>query len=106
MEEVVDWQQYFSSIKTQCPWSLPAFVKGEIDIQHYQGHIQALGNYRARMYLMDCDTGSLEALAESLDSEDTEYEWFFSYPGYGRYASPVPVLIQQSRAELDQLRRQ
>lgn len=55
---------------------------------------------------MDCDTKSLEALAESLDENDTECEWFFSYPGYGENAAPIRVLIQQDRAELNHLRRQ
>jgi hypothetical protein len=33
-----------------------------------------------------------------------EYEWLFSYPGYGEFATPVGVLIQQDRKVLNDLR--
>jgi hypothetical protein len=46
------------------------------------------------------------ALAEAFDYTDTESEWLYSYPGYGEYATPVSVLIQQNRKELTRLRTQ
>jgi hypothetical protein len=58
------------------------------------------------MYLVSAPDATVEALAHGMDHADTECEWLFSYPGYGEWATPVPVLIQQNRAELNQLRTQ
>jgi hypothetical protein len=43
-------------------------------------------------------------MALELDQQDPVHEWLFSYPGYGLYATPVPVLIQQNRQQLNQIR--
>jgi hypothetical protein len=45
---------------------------------------------------------SVEALSAALDHGDDE--WLYSFPGYGPFATPVPVLIQQNRKELNDLR--
>ena len=100
----VDWLDYFRSIKTQCPWSYPAYQQGRIDIQEYLGQILPLGRYQARVYTVQDPDQSVEALSAALDHG--EDEWLFSYPGYGPWATPVPVLIQQNRQELNQLRQQ
>ena len=109
MEEVeaeVDWQAYFDTIKEQCPWSHSAYHRGKIDIVQYQGDSQPLGDYEARMYVVNAPEATVESLAEAFDYRDTECEWLFSYPGYGPFATPVPVLIQQDRARLNKLREQ
>ena len=61
-----------------------------------------MGDYQARMYLVDLSDEELEKKAEELDHG--EYEWLFSYPGYGEFATPVSVLIQQDRKVLNDLR--
>lgn len=99
----VNWYEYFKGIRSECPWSYQAYLHGGIDIQEWTGHTQPLGNYAARMYLVDAPNQQVEQLAESLDHG--EDEWLFSYPGYGEFATPVPVLIQQNRATLKQLRQ-
>jgi hypothetical protein len=58
------------------------------------------------MYVISAPNATVEALADCFNLTDTEHEWLFSYPGYGESATPVAVLIQQNRAELNQLRRQ
>jgi hypothetical protein len=55
---------------------------------------------------VDLPDNIVEAMAEELDCQDIESEWLFSYPGYGDYATPVKVLIQQDRARLGKLREQ
>ena len=55
---------------------------------------------------MDYPNNIVEAMATELDTQDTECEWLFSYPGYGDYATPVSVLIQQDRSTLTKLRSQ
>lgn len=98
----VNWYSYFKSIRAECPWSYNAYINGQIHIVPWQGEVIPLGQYLARVYTVDADH-TAEALAESLDHG--EDEWLFSYPGYGEFASPVPILIQQNRALLAKLRR-
>ena len=103
----VDWLSYFKSIRSECPWSYAAWLKGQIDIQQWHQHIEIkpLGEFQARMYTVDYPNAVVEAMAEELDSKDTVHEWLFSYPGYGDYATPVAVLIQQNRQQLNDLRK-
>lgn len=98
----VNWYDYFKSIRTQCPWSYAAYLKGLIDIKEYQGQVFPLGDYSARMYIVQASNETVEALAQALDHG--EDEWLFSYPGYGEFATPVSVIIQQNRAKLAELR--
>lgn len=100
----VDWYAYFKTIREQCPWSYAAYLKGKINIVEYQGVRLPLGDYSARMYIINAPDATVVAIADGLDYDDKEYEWLYSYPGYGDYATPVSVLIQQSRAELNAIR--
>lgn len=99
----VNWYEYFKSIRVECPWSYTAYVKGQIHIVEYTGKILPLGDYQARVYLVNAPEETVEALAAGLDHG--EDEWLFSYPGYGPYAAPVPILIQQNRERLRVLRK-
>ena len=104
----VNWLEYFESIQKECPWSLAAYRKDLIDIVdwHPGEPIVGLGAYSARMYVVDYPDSIVEAMAQELDTQDVLCEWLFSYPGYGDYATPVKVLIQQNRKELTKLRSQ
>ena len=101
----VDWYAYFKSIRTQCPWSYVAFLKGQINIVEYTGVQLPIGDYAARMYVVSAPDEAVEALAQGFDHVDTDCEWLYSYPGYGEFATPVSVLIQQPRKILDELRQ-
>ena len=100
----VDWYRYFKDIREQCPWSYSAYIKGLIDIVEYTGSSIPLGRYSARLYLVNAPNETVEALATGWNQG--EDEWLFSYPGYGDYATPVAVLIQQNRKQLTELRKQ
>ena len=100
----VNWYDYFKSIRKECPWSYQAYIHGKIDIVEYEGLSIPLGEYSARMYLVNQSNEVVEALAAS--HNHGEDEWLFSYPGYGDYATPVSVLIQQNRKTLTDLRQQ
>jgi len=102
----VNWLEYFESIQQECPWSLRAYKQGAIDIVnwHDSDTLEPLGEYQARMYIVDYPDAIVEAMAEELDCDDQESEWLFSYPGYGDFATPVSVLIQQNRKQLNDLR--
>lgn len=99
----VNWLEYFQSISKECPWSLAAYKAGQLDIVAWTGTVEPLGNNQARMYTVNLSNKELAELAESLDEGDCE--WLYSYPGYGPYATPVSVLIQQDRATLTRLRK-
>ena len=102
----VNWLEYFESIQKECPWSLRAYKQGLLAIEHWADSttILPLGELKARMYIVDYPDSVVEAMATELDCDDIDCEWLFSYPGYGDYATPVAVLIQQNRKELADLR--
>lgn len=100
----VDWYAYFKSIREECPWSYAAYLKGRIHIVDYEGQRLPLGDYAARMYIVRAPEATVVALAQGLDYSDPDCEWLYSYPGYGDYATPVSVLIQQDRKTLKELR--
>lgn len=102
----VDWYAYFKSIREECPWSYAAYLRGKIDIVEYEGKVLPLGNYQARMYIVNAPNAVVESLAAGLDYENDTDEWLYSYPGYGDYATPVSVLIQQDKKQLNSIRTQ
>lgn len=98
----VDWLAYFRRISKQCPWSYQAYKQNLIDIVDYTGETYQLGKFKARVYVVDMSNDELESLADELDQGNDA--WLFSYPGYGPWASDVPILIQQDRSLLEDLR--
>lgn len=102
----VDWAAYFQHIKTECPWSWAAWRKNQIWIGTRGDLVQPLDQYQARMYIIkDITPRQLKKLAQKLDREDSNCEWLWSHPRYRNYSTPVPVLIQQNRQHLNQLRQ-
>ena len=102
----VNWLEYFESIQRECPWSLRAYKQNKIEIieWHTISEILPLGSLDARMYIVDYPDVVVEGMALELDTNDSESDWLFSYPGYGEFATPVKVLIQQNRKQLNDLR--
>lgn len=101
-----NWLNYFASIRAVCPWSLPAYTRGEIDIVR-GARIRALGNFRARVYqLNNYSPRRIKRLATELENRDDlqEYEWLWSHPRYGQHSAPIGCIIQQNRAELAEIR--
>lgn len=99
----VDWTEYFSRIKSVCPWSYSAWSKNKIEITRWQGQALPLGDLEARVYIVDTTRRRLKKLAKQLDHGDCE--WLWSEPNYGVYGTPLPVLIQQSRQRLNDIRK-
>ena len=98
----VDWEQYFYSIKRQCPWSYAAWQQGEILVRRL-GQPQPLGEYQAIVYVSGLNRRKLKKLCAKLNTSK-ECEWLWSHPTYGPYATPLPCLIQQNRQVLDEIR--
>jgi hypothetical protein len=101
----VDWTAYFESIQKECPWSLAAWRSNKIDIVEYSGTKFPIGDFAARMYVLSAPDATVVAIAQGFDYSDSECEWLYSYPGYGEFATPVSVLIQQPRKILNELRQ-
>ena len=104
MTQNVDWQKYFEHIKPVCPWSGAAWKKGEIKVKLWDGKTEELGNNQAIIYICKgYNRRRLKKLCKKLDVS-LEYEWLWSEPTHGEYASPIPILIQQDRRKLFDLR--
>lgn len=102
----VDWNKYFESIRQVCPWSWAAWRKNQIWIGTQGQLVQPLGDYQARVYVVKNRTPrQLKKLANKLDKNDVNCEWLWSHPRYKKYSTPRPVLIQQDRLYLNQLRQ-
>lgn len=103
-KDAVDWAQYFEDINSVCPWSKAAWANGRIDIVIWRKEVLPLDNYLARVYLVDLNPRRLKKLANQLEEHSEIDEWLWSHPRYKGYSAPVPILIQQNRAVLEQIR--
>ena len=102
------WKSHFQKIKKVCPWSWKAWNEGKIKIVQLET-IQHLNEYDAIVYeVEDIDEDSLDAYVQELNEEYTEYEFLWSHPTHtkgGKNQTPVPVIIQQDRKLLEELRQ-
>lgn len=99
-----NWLKYFQSIQSVCPWSLPAYKSGLIDITHWQRTVLPLANCTARVYVHTVTPGTLRTIHNGLN-DTTEYEWLWSHPDCGGHSAPMPCLIQQDKQQLERIRR-
>ena len=108
VEENVSWKAYFERISDACPWSLEAYNNDEIQFFQEINTIRSLENNKANLYILsNFSIDDIYELAEQLDELYEEYEFLWSHPDYtkgGNRATPVPVIIQQDKAQLEYLR--
>ena len=101
------WTEYFASIVSVCPWSKAYWAKQKIDVQVWRGtgEIKPLDDYVARMWIHKNASGrTLRNIHKRLNDVRTHEEWLYSHPSYRGYSTPVPALIQQDRAILEEAR--
>lgn len=103
--EASNWHNYFYNIRKVCPWSYSAFCKGKIQIVHWQRQVLELDDLEARVYIYYTKPRLLKKIEQRLNDEREHEEWLHSHPQYGVNATPVPVLIQQSRIGLENARK-
>ena len=104
VQDEVDWTAYFKHIQPVCPWSGAAWKKGEIKVKYWHGVIEELESNQAIIYICKgYNRRRLKKLCKKIDAS-LKYEWLWSEPTHGDYASPVPILIQQDRRKLFDLR--
>ncbi len=118
-EEVEDksiWFNYFRNIQHVCPWSYKSYCEGKIRIVPYDEDILKLTElnwsiepWDAVVYVVDTDL-TLDAIdnivAHRNDSQE-KCEYLWSHPTFtkgGGNQTPWPVIIQQDRAQLMELR--
>tara|TARA_Y100000401_G_C8204849_1_gene165460 strand:+ start:207 stop:608 length:402 start_codon:yes stop_codon:yes gene_type:complete len=102
------WTEYFASIVSVCPWSKAYWAKQKIDVQVWRGtgEIKPLDDYVARMWIHKNASGrTLRNIHNRLNDVRTHEEWLYSHPQYGGHSTPVPVLIQQDLAILNNARQ-
>ena len=99
----VDWKKYFEHIKPVCPWSGAALKKGEIKFVDWSGELEPLGKNQAIVYICkNYNRRRLKKLHKKLDTGEFEILW--SDPNNGPNGAPVPVIIQQDKRMLFDLR--
>jgi len=114
----VNWDQYFQSIRSVCPWSLQSFRQGRIDFVPFSWEgIQARDiswkkltqpNFDAVVYqtLQNTSIEELDHICELM--ERSKYcIYFWSHPDYTKgdhNQAPVPIIIQQDRTQLTKAR--
>ena len=114
-QKEVDWLTYFNHIKGVCPWSLRAYMQDKIlvwtNAEKRYNTISKLfnsSNHEAFVYTFtDASAEWLESQCKLLNEQNEVCEWLWSHPeadsGDGN-STPVPVLIQQDRQQLNTLR--
>jgi len=116
--EEVNWQNYFERIRPVCPWSYSAFMREGIHIFEYQPNLfnvwrQTFHTRRqndkpqpeAYVYTAEgYDSEYLENLTEQYNALDDGCEYLWSHPSHEGDSTPIPVIIQQDRDTLTDLR--
>jgi hypothetical protein len=103
--DAVNWNQYFETIRSVCPWSYTAWRRGAISITVWRGIITPLGSWQAHIYLApQHNPRQLRKMTERFNREREQEEWLYSHPRFGDYSTPVPCFIQQDRTVLESIR--
>lgn len=110
------WPKYFQSIQDVCPWSYQAYKDGKLDIRDFDiddilfEDFDWTGKWNAIVW-QHCpySVDDMEKMVDDFNKESKNCIYFFSHPDYtkGRNKQTlVPVIIQQDRKQLSQVRQQ
>lgn len=117
-DQEVNWLDYFKSIQTVCPWSLQSYTAGRLLILPYNPRTIAENDITWNDDICDAvmytdapkDIDRLDAEVEDLNQiEESDCIYFWSHPEHtkgGGFQTPIPVIIQQSKNNLEQIRKQ
>jgi len=111
-QKEVNWASYFAKIRGVCPWSFKAHMQDKILFIPYTDTTLStwavlFSASKHEAFVYKCPEKSvdwLNSMCDKLNAKYTEYEWLWSHPAEGGDSTPVPVLIQQDRAQLEKLR--
>ena len=109
-----NWLIYFYSIKNVCPWSYESYKKGRIHITEFTEtkvieteQNWTMDKYDAIVYTTQMSVDQLDTFVEKRNDEQDLCEYLWSHPSYtkgGKNQTQTPVIIQQDRAMLMELR--
>lgn len=120
----VNWLEYYKGIRSVCPWSYRSYIMGGIITIPYTSsnfdtfatvfkNCKSEDGIQTDCFVYVCPDKSpqwLEAKVKECQSVDkwNDSEWLYSTPDDDDEgnATPVPVIIQQRKAQLAQLREQ
>ena len=107
------WAKYFASIRGVCPWSYNLMDKilvldTDVKCMNTWSTIFKSSNHEAFVYKFPKATATwLENKCEELNAAQKHSEWLWSHPeadSGDNTSTHIPVLIQQDRAKLTDLR--
>lgn len=105
----VNWAEYYARIRSVCPWSYRAFLQDRILVVEYSeeavNNMVSHTDYDAVVVTCVNKTSDwLEQTSDRLNEQQPQSEWLWSHPEHGGDSTPIPVLIQQDRKTLTELR--
>lgn len=115
-DQEVNWLEYFKSIADVCPWSLDSYMAGRILFLEYDPKTIAQNDIGWDDEIADAivysnapdDIDTLDEEVYDLNQDESSpCIYFFSHPEFtkGKFKnSPTPIIIQQSRYNLEQIR--
>jgi len=110
------WFQYFHSIRHVCPWSYESYLNGKIKIIPYDEDMLKLTEmnwsiepWDAVVYVVDTDLtlDAIDNIVARRNESQEKCEYLWSHPTFtkgGGNQAPFPIIIQQDRAKLMELR--
>ena len=104
------WVKYFAKIRGVCPWSYNLMdkilvVETPENCINTWSSIFKSSNHEAFVYKFPkASVEWLKAKCDELNAAQEHSEWLWSHPTEGGDSTPSPVLIQQNRARLTELR--
>ena len=115
VEDKSIWFQYFRSIRTVCPWSYKSYLEGKIKIIPFDRDFMKLTEansaqqpWAALVYVVDDLTlDEIDDIVAQENDCQEKCEYLWSHPSYtkgGNKQAPYPIIIQQDRAKLMELR--
>jgi hypothetical protein len=109
------WFHYFHRIRHVCPWSYQSYLKGKIKITDFDEDIVKLteqnwniNEWEAIVYVVkDLTLDAIDEFVAHRNDSQKKCEYLWSHPTYskgGNNQTPWPVIIQQDRKWLMELR--
>ena len=110
-----NWFQYFHSIRHVCPWSFKSYLEGRIQIIPFDRDLLKLNEMNwtvqpndALVYVVDDLTlDEIDEFVAHRNDCQEKCEYLWSHPTFTKGANnqtPKPVIIQQDRKRLMELR--
>lgn len=110
-----NWFQYFHSIRHVCPWSFKSYLEGKIQIIPFDRDLLKLTEMNwtvqpndALVYVVDDLTlDEIDEFVAHRNDCQEKCEYLWSHPTFTKGANnqtPKPVIIQQDRKRLMELR--